>query len=266
MTPESRVAIITGAARGIGAATALRLGAAGWKLVLVDRCEDDPELGYPLATREDLRAVAASCGGPEVALTCVADVRDQAALDAAVAAGVDRFGGIDAALAVAGCIGGGVEAWRTPDSLWSTLLAVNLEGAWRLSKAAVPAMLERPAPRQGRFVAVASAGGTVGIYMLAAYSAAKHGVVGLVRSLAAELGPHGITANAVAPGSTATAMLDASAALYGLDSPARFAEQHLLPRLVEPDEPAALLAWLCGPESSGITGAVLPVDAGMTAR
>lgn len=127
-------------------------------------------------------------------------------------------------------------------------------------------MLQRPEPRHGRFVAVASAGGTVGIYMLAAYSAAKHGVVGLVRSLAAELGPHGITANAVAPGSTSTAMLEASAAIYGLDRPERFAEQHLLPRLVEPDEPAALLAWLCGPESSGITGAVLPVDAGMTAR
>lgn len=266
MTPDARVAIITGAARGIGAATARRLGAAGWKLVLVDRCEDDPELDYPLATRDELEAVAASCGGPEASVTCVADVRDQAALDSAVATGVERFGGIDAALAVAGCIGGGVEAWRTPDPLWSTLLAVNLEGAWRLSKAAIPAMLERPAPRQGRFVAVASAGGTVGIYMLAAYSAAKHGVVGLVRSLAAELGPHGITANAVAPGSTATAMLDASATLYGLDSPARFAEQHLLPRLVEPDEPAALIAWLCGPESSGITGAVLPVDAGMTAR
>jgi NAD(P)-dependent dehydrogenase (short-subunit alcohol dehydrogenase family) len=102
--------------------------------------------------------------------------------------------------------------------------------------------------------------------MLAAYSAAKHGVIGLVRSLAAELGPHEITANAVAPGSTTTAMLDAGASFYGLSEPAEFAAQHLLPRLLVPDEPAALIAWLCGPESSGITGAVLPVDAGMTAR
>jgi len=260
------VALVTGAARGIGAATATRLAAAGWKLVLFDRCENDPELAYPLASRQDLDDVVAACGGQQAAVPVVGDVRDQGALDAAVATGVERFGGLDAALAVAGCIGGGVEAWRTPDSLWDIMLAVNLEGAWRLSKAAVPAMLQRPEPRQGRFVAVASAGGTVGIYMLAAYSAAKHGVVGLVRSLAAELGPHGITANAVSPGSTSTAMLDASAAIYGLDRPVRFAEQHLLPRLVEPDEPAALLAWLCGPESSGITGAVLPVDAGMTAR
>jgi SDR family mycofactocin-dependent oxidoreductase len=261
-----RVAIVTGAARGIGAATARHLADDGWQLVLVDRCQDDPSLDYPLATVGDLKATVEACGGSDQAEGVVADVRDQAALDRAVALAVERFGGLDAALAIAGCIGGGVEAWRTPDDLWSTLLAVNLEGAWRLSKAAMPAMLERPMPRQGRFVAVASSGGTVGIYRLAAYSAAKHGVIGLVRSLAAELGVHGITANAVAPGSTRTAMLDASAAVYGLEDPQEFAQQHLLPRLLRPEEPAALIAWLCGPESSGITGAVLPVDAGMTAR
>jgi SDR family mycofactocin-dependent oxidoreductase len=196
----------------------------------------------------------------------VADVRDQAGLDEAVGLAVERFGGLDAALAIAGCIGGGVEAWNTSDELWSALIDINLVGAWRLAKAAVPALLARPEPRQGRFVAVASAGGTVGIYLLAAYSAAKHGVIGLVRSLAAELGPYGITANAVAPGSTDTAMLDASAAVYQLGDPQEFAAQHLLPRLLDRDEPAALIAWLCGPDSSGITGAVLPVDAGMTAR
>jgi SDR family mycofactocin-dependent oxidoreductase len=260
------VAVLTGAARGIGAATARRLAAAGWSLVLVDRCKDDPDLDYPLATPDDLAATVEACGGPARAEGVIADVRDQAALDDAVALAVDRFGGVDAALAIAGCIGGGIEAWNTPDSLWSTLLSINLEGAWRLSKAAVPPMLQRPAPRRGRFVAVASAGGTVGIYMLAAYSAAKHGVVGLVRSLAAELGPYGITANAVAPGSTTTAMLDASARLYDIAGPEEFASQHLLQRLLVPDEPAALIAWLCGPDSGGITGAVLPVDAGMTAR
>jgi NAD(P)-dependent dehydrogenase (short-subunit alcohol dehydrogenase family) len=101
--------------------------------------------------------------------------------------------------------------------------------------------------------------------LLAAYSASKHAVVGLVRSLAAELGPHGVTANAVAPGSTNTAMLHASAAVYGLADTAEFAVHHLLGRLVEPDEVAALMCWLCGPDSAAITGAVLPVDAGMTA-
>ena len=89
-------------------------------------------------------------------------------------------------------------------------------------------------------------------------------MIGFVRSLAAELGPEGITANAVAPGSTNTVMLDASAAVYGID-PQDFAEHHQLARLVEPGEVAAMLAWVCSPESAAVTGAVLPVDAGMTA-
>lgn len=262
----SGVALITGAARGIGATTASKLAASGWKLVLVDRCEDDPALGYGLARPEDLDAVVAACGGPESALGVKADVRDQPALDRAVEMAVERFGGLDAAVAVAGAIAGGHEAWHTSDEVWDAMVSINLEGTWRLARAAVPAMLQRPEPRQGRFVAVASAGGSVGLYLLAAYTAAKHGVVGFVRSLAAELAPHGITANAVAPGSTKGAMLDASAAVYGLHDADEFSQHHMLLRLLSPSEPAALIAWLCGPGSSGITGAVVPVDAGMTAR
>jgi SDR family mycofactocin-dependent oxidoreductase len=260
------VAVITGAARGIGAATAQGLAADGWRLVLTDRCADDPALGYPLATRDDLAAVAVACGGHGVALDVVADVRDQQALDAAVALAVDRFGGLDAAVAVAGCIGGGEPAWNTTEDTWETMVGVNLEGTWRLARAAVPALLDRPAPRRGRFVAVSSAGGVVGLPLLAAYTAAKHGVVGLVRSLAAELGPHGVTANAVAPGSTSTAMLDASATVYDLAGASEFAAHHLLGRLLDPTEVAALVRWLCSEAAAGVTGALLPVDAGMTAR
>jgi SDR family mycofactocin-dependent oxidoreductase len=258
------VALITGAARGIGAATAKMLAAAGWRLVLVDVAVDNPSLAYRLATGDDLAASVAACGGPERAVGVVADVRD--ALDTAGATAVDRFGQLDAAVGVAGCIAGGPTAWETDDDLWSTMMSVNLEGTWRLARAAIPALLARPAPRQGRFVAVASSGGIVGLPRLAAYCAAKHGVIGLIRALAAELGPDGITANAVAPGSTTTAMLDASAAVYDLDGTAEFATHHLLERLLAPEEPAALLAWLCSPASSGVTGAVLPVDAGMTAH
>jgi SDR family mycofactocin-dependent oxidoreductase len=260
------VAVLTGAARGIGAATARRLAAADWRLVLVDVCADDPALDYALARPADLDATVNACGGPDRAVGIVADVRDQPALDKAVALAVDRFGGLDAAVAVAGAIAGGAPAWETTDDVWAALLSINLEGAWRLARAAVPALLARPEPRQGRFVAVASSAGTVGLPLLSAYSAAKHGVVGLVRSLAAELGPYGITANVLSPGSTDTAMLAASAAVYELEGTAEFAVHHLLPRLFQPDEPAALLAWLCGRDSSGVTGAVLPVDAGMTAR
>lgn len=259
------VAVITGAGRGIGAATAARLAGSGWRLVLVDRASDDGALRYPLATEADLQGIVERCGGPDRATAVVSDVRDQSGLDGAVALAVDRFGGLDAALAVAGGVRGGDVAWETDDEAWDAMVGINLEGVWRLARAAVPAMLERPEPRQGRFLAVSSSGGTLGLPRLAAYAAAKHGVEGFIRSLAAELGPTGITANAVAPGSVSTAMLDASAAVYKLRSTTELAVHHLQPRLIEADEVAALLHWLCGPGSSAITGAVLPVDAGMTA-
>ena len=258
----ARVAVITGAARGIGAATARRLAADGWRLVLVDRCADDPALGYPLATRDELDAVAQETGGAAV----VGDVRDQTALDGAVALAVERFGGLDAAVAVAGCMAGATEAWRMDDDAWATDIAVNLEGVFRLAKAAVPALLARPEPRSGRFVAVASTAGTQGLPRLSAYAAAKHGVVGLVKSMAVELGPLGVTVNAVAPGSTRTRLLEASAAVYDLASIETFRDQHPLGRLLEPGEVAAALAWLCSEDSGGMTGAVVPVDAGMTAH
>lgn len=253
--------IVTGAGRGIGAATARRLAQDGWRLVLVDRCADDPALGYPLATEAELQAVADDVDGVAV----VADVRDQAALDSAVAVAFDRFGGLDGAVAAAGCVAGGRPAWETGDEVWAAMVGVNLEGVWRLARAAVPALLARPDPRRGRFVAVSSAGGTLGLPLLAAYAAAKHGVAGLVKSLAAELGRSGITVNAVAPGSTSTAMLVASAAVYRLSDPEQLSEHHLLGRLVLPEEVAELVAWLCGEPASAVTGAVLPVDAGMTA-
>lgn len=258
------VAIVTGAARGIGAAVARRLAADGWRLVLVDRAADEPALHYPLATPAELDAVVAACGSDRT-VGVVADVRDQTALDAAVQLAVERFGGLDTALAIAGAVRGGETAWDSDDETWDAMVGINLEGVWRLARAAVPAMLLRPEPRRGRFVAVSSSGGTLGLPRLAAYAAAKHGVEGFVRSLAAELGAHGITANAVAPGSTTTAMLDASAAVYGLAEPREFAAHHLQPRLIDPDEIAAAVHWLCGPGSSAVTGAVLAVDAGMTA-
>jgi SDR family mycofactocin-dependent oxidoreductase len=261
----AEVAVVTGAARGIGAATVRRLAADGWAVVAVDACADDPAVPYALATKADLDAVVAEAGAHADVVGFVADVRSVDGMRAAVAEATDRFGGLDAAVAAAGVLLGGPPAWEMPEEAWAVQLDVNLTGVWRLAVAAVPALLARPEPRRGRFVAISSVAGFRALPQLAGYSASKHGVIGLTSSLAAELGVHGITANVVCPGSTATPMLDASAAVYDLTGTDEFARYHVLGRLLEPDEVAAAVAFLCRPEAGGITGAVVPVDAGMSA-
>jgi SDR family mycofactocin-dependent oxidoreductase len=258
----SRVAVVTGAARGIGAATVDLLVGAGWQVVAVDRGADDPALDYPLASKEDLEEVARRHGDAVSAV--VGDVRSRSDMEAAVGEALGRFGGLQAAVAAAGVISGGPPLWETADAQWDVLFDVNVNGVRNLAAAAVPALLAVPAPRHGRVVAVASAAGLVGLRRLSAYSASKHAVIGLMRSLAADLAGTGVTANAVCPGSTRGPMLDASAAVYGLSSPEEFAPQQLVERLLHPEEPAALIAWLCGTDASGVTGAALPVDGGLT--
>ena len=254
----TRVALVTGAARGIGAATVRAFAADGWSVVAVDRGTDDPRLPYALATRAELDALAADRVVPYVADTC-----DPAALAGAVALAEERFGGLDAALAVAGVVAGGVPLWEQPEDEVRAVLDVDLYGVLALARAAVPALLRRPEPRTGRFLAVASAAATRGLPMLAAYCAAKAGVTGLVRALAVELGGTGVTANAVSPGSTDTDVLAESARLYDLGSAAEFAHQQPLGRLLEPAEVAAALLWLASEHAGAVTGAVLPVDGGL---
>ncbi|WP_326948549.1 mycofactocin-coupled SDR family oxidoreductase [Amycolatopsis sp. NBC_01307] len=259
MTP--RIALVTGAARGIGAATVLRLAEQGYAVLAVDVAADDPALPYPMGTAAELAAVVAKAGDNAAAF--VADVRDPGALAAAVAEAERRWGGLDVAIAAAGVIAGGVPLWEVPEAREKAVLEVNLNGVVHLARAAVPALLRRLEPRDGRFLAVASAAATRGLPMLAAYCAAKAGVAGLIRALGAELGRTGVTANAVSPGSTDTPILAESARLYNLPEAAAFADQQPAGRLLDPAEVAAVLAFLAGPDSGAMTGAVVPVDGGL---
>ncbi len=261
------VAVITGGARGMGAATGLRLVAAGWRVVLLDLAAPSPEPGatdlpspYRPATREELDRAVAECG--PAAEGHGVDVRDAAALTAIVDEVAERHGRIDALVGAAGAVAGGPPTWETTDDVWHAMIDVNLTGVFHLARAGVPHLLRRPEPRRGRFVAVASSAAHHGLPSLAAYSASKHGVAGLVKALAAELGPTGVTANAVAPGSTMTEMLHASAAIYGLSEPGSFARQTRIRRAIDPDEIAGTIAWLCTEAPGALTGAVLDVDGG----
>jgi SDR family mycofactocin-dependent oxidoreductase len=263
----TRVALVTGAARGIGAATVRALAADGFSVVAVDRCADDPALPYRLGSRSELdQVVAEACAaarGRAAVRAVEADTRDPGQLAAAVAEAERHWGGLDVAIAAAGVIAGGVPLWEMPVAELDAVLDIDLRGVVNLGRAAVPALLRRPEPRRGRFLAVASAAATRGLPMLAAYCAAKAGVTGLIRALAVELGSTGVTANAVSPGSTETSMLAESARLYRLPGAGSFATQQPVRRLLQPDEVAAALVWLAGEGSSAMTGAVIPVDGGL---
>jgi SDR family mycofactocin-dependent oxidoreductase len=259
----TRVAVVTGAARGIGAATVVALASEGWAVVALDRCADDPRLPYHLGTEAELQAVAARAGDPDRIVPVKADACDASAMSDAVRLTEERFGGLDAIVAVAGVIAGGVPLWEMPVEQQDAVLEADLSSVLVAARTAVPALLRRPEPRTDRFLVVGSVADTRGLPMLAAYCAAKAGVGGLVRALAAELRGTGITANVVSPGSTSTAILDESARLYGLESAEAFSAQQPLSRLVAPEEVANALVWLASPAADAVTGATVPVDGGL---
>jgi SDR family mycofactocin-dependent oxidoreductase len=265
---DRRVAVVTGAARGIGAATVLALASHGWWVVAVDRCDDDPRLPYRLGTETELQAVSAAAlaqGGQSARVEAVvADATSIDAMSRAVRVAEDRFGGLDAMVAVSGVIAGGVPFWQMPVDQEQAVLDGNLASVLVAARVGIPALLRRPEPRAGRFVAVSSAAATRGLPMLAAYCASKAGVTGFVRALAAELRGTAVTANAVTPGSTATAILDESARLYALESAEAFSAQQPLGRLIRPEEIAAAIVWLVDAATEAVTGAAIPVDGGLS--
>jgi len=144
-------------------------------------------------------------------LGLVGDVRSASDMQLAVETATRHFGRLDAVVACAGVVAGGAAIWELSDAAWDAVWSVNVLGTRRLIEAAAPTLIANGKDAHGRVVAVASAAGRTGLYHLAAYSAAKHAVVGLIRGTAMDLAPYGVTANAVSPGSTRTALLDASA-------------------------------------------------------
>jgi SDR family mycofactocin-dependent oxidoreductase len=256
------VALVTGAARGIGAAVALALASAGWDLALGD--VDDPDavagLRYPLAGPGDVAATARVCEGAGASVvTAVCDVRDPDQVAALVTLAGPR---LRAAVSVAGVIGADAPAWLLTRSELELDLSVNMYGVVNLACSAVPVFLAGPDPARCRFVAVLSSASQRPLPRLASYVSAKHAALGYVQTLAADLGGTGVTANAVLPGSTRTALLERSASVYGLDSVEAFAAQQRIGRLIEPAEVANPVVWLCSEGASAVTGAALAVDGG----
>lgn len=264
------VALVTGAARGQGRAHAVRLARDGADLVLVDLA-GPLHAPYPPAGPADLaetaRLVAAT--GRRV-LARRADVRDAAQLTAVVEEATAELGVVDVAVAGAGIAGGGPAA-DLPAEDWDAVVDTNLTGVWNTVRAVLPGMA---AARRGAIVLVGSAnGGLKAPPHLAHYAAAKHGVGGLVRALAAELGPLGIRVNAVHPTAVDTAMIhnEATYRLFGVadraGAAAAFAGLHPLGvPWVQPEDVSAAVAFLVSAEARFVTGVGLPVDAGLSAR
>jgi SDR family mycofactocin-dependent oxidoreductase len=268
---DGRVALVTGAARGQGRSHALRLAELGADLVLVDVCADLPRIPYGQPGRDQLddTARAAREAGAEVR-TVVADVRDGAAMQDAVLVAVTELGGIDIVVANAGVIQLKPATEIGPED-WSDIIGINLTGTWNTIAPAIAPMIDQG--RGGVIVITSSAAGLKGPPNMAHYAASKSGVIGLMRSLSAELGPHSIRVNCLAPTTVDTEMVhwpEAYAVFRpDLDSPGRddvvdiFQSLNVLPvPWIEPADVTDALAFLVSDRARYITGTVVPVDAG----
>jgi (+)-trans-carveol dehydrogenase len=269
---DGRVALLTGAARGQGRADAVRLAEEGAAVVVLDLCGPIEGVPYPLPNEADLdetRAAVEQVGGS--ALAVVADVRDQRALDAAVAATLSRFGRLDIVVANAGISPTSAPVSEVTESAWQTVIDIDLSGVWHTVKAATPALVE--AGRGGSIVIVSSVAGLKGFGNVAPYIASKHGAIGLMKAVAIELAPHGIRCNAVLPTNVDTPMIinDATFRLFRPDLEAPTLDD-VIPRLiglntlsipwVEAVDVANAVLWLASDEARYVTGVALPIDAG----
>jgi SDR family mycofactocin-dependent oxidoreductase len=266
-TLEGRVALVTGAARGQGRSHAVALARAGADLVVCDLARQLATVPYPLGTEAELAETARLVEAEgRRCLSAVLDVRDGAAQAELVERAVAGFGRLDVLVANAGVISYGA-AWELTDAQWDEVVGVNLTGVWQSCRAAVPAMLA--AGEGGAIVITTSTGAHKGLSGMAHYTAAKHGCVGLARSLALELAPHRIRVNCVAPGGVRTPMGTNTQMHEAMRADPHLARTltALLPvDLVEPADVSAAVVWLTSDAARHVTGAVLPVDAGTLLR
>jgi len=273
---QDRVVFITGAAHGMGRAHALAFAREGAKLVLCDACRQYETVPYALARPEELAALASeieNMGRPVIA--GVVDVTDLAGMQALLDRSQRVLGPVDIVVANAGLYSF-APSWELTEAQWDETVNVDLKGVWITCKVAIPQMLPR---RQGKIICIASTAAMKGMYNLAHYVAAKHGVLGLMKTLAIELAPHNINVNAVCPTSVATnmcrnqALYDAFAGGPGPDA----TEAHMLEimnqmnlftdrDLLPPEAVSAAVLWLASDEARHMTGCALPVDAGYLTR
>ncbi|WP_158166881.1 mycofactocin-coupled SDR family oxidoreductase [Mycolicibacterium smegmatis] len=264
---SGKVTFITGAARGQGRAEAVRLAADGADIIAVDLCAQIASVPYPLATPDDLATTAElveKAGGRVV--TRQADVRDEPELAAALAAGLDEFGRLDIVVANAGIAPmlSGPEGWRD-------VIDVNLTGVHHTVEVAIPTLVEQG--DGGAIVLISSVAGLVGIgggdRGSLGYTAAKHGIVGLMRAYANHLAPHSIRVNSVHPTGVDTPMIDNEFTRGWL---AHITEEtgrpvdmgNALPvQAIDADDVANAVAWLVSDQARYVTGVTLPVDAGI---
>lgn len=253
MRLEGRVAIVTGAASGIGKATARRFFAEGARVVIADI---DASGAVATATEID------PTGERMLGISCDVTQQDQCA--AVVAATVERFGAVDILHANAGLpFNGAIE--DVDEATFDRVVAVNLKGAFFSAQAVIPIMKSR---RAGSIIFTSSLQGVVARPNFTPYTAAKHGVVGLMKGLALELAPFGVRVNAIAPAATDTPMLPAflgGMATADQDALERFRQSIPLGRLAVPEDTANVALFLASDESGMVTGHVLVMDGGTTA-
>jgi SDR family mycofactocin-dependent oxidoreductase len=267
---DGKVALISGGARGQGREIAVKFASEGADVIIFDLCHDLDTVAYPLGTKDDLAETAQLVEAQgRRCVSAVADVRDQAEIDAVVRDGIETFGHIDIAICNAGIVDF-APLWEITEEQWSDQVDINLSGVWRTAKAVAPHMMER---LTGAMVFTSSNNGVEAGQNYAHYIAAKHGVIGLMRSAALELGPYNIRVNAVLPGPCDTIMNNNPVGWARIggrpdatrdDYLASVRNWQLLRNrtALHPSAIANAMIWLVSDEASEVTGVELPVDAG----